>query len=164
MKDPATWQKGQLVMIPFWGLSEVWGHSRETLLGKEYDFCLIRPKRLDEPIKYTHQTIRELGIRALMTPLQLESLLQQPDQPEKLLRMPGTRRYQRWTRLLRSGRAGARCKILGEMAVLDHQGVPLMTREKDLRQTIESNFRAEVREVLACSPEKAARFVKAVCQ
>lgn len=81
-----------LVMIPFWGVSEVVGHSREKILGKECDFCEIRPKRLDEPIKYTYQTIRELGIRPLMTPQEMIQLLQRPLPPSELGKMPGTRR------------------------------------------------------------------------
>jgi len=153
-----------MVMVPFWGLSRVLGHSRETILGQEHNFCLILPKRLQEPIKYTHQTISDLGIRILMTPLQLRELVSEPLPPGELQQMPGTRRYQRWIRLLRSGRLGARRKILGEMAGVEATGAPLLTREKDLRATIDRNFRAEVSHVLNCSPQKAARFVNASCQ
>lgn len=148
-------------MIPFWGLSEVVGNSRERILGKECEFCEIQPQRLNEPIKYTHQTIRELGIRPVMSPQEMILLLQQPLPPSQLEKMPGTRRYQRWIRLLRSGRKGARRKILREMTEVETAGGRLLAREKDLRLTVERNYRAEVSEVLQLSPQKADRFVKA---
>lgn len=157
-------QPGQWVMVPFWGLSQVVGHSREKVLGQDCDFCHIVPRRLEEPIKYTHQTMVELGIRPLMTALQIRHLAVEPLQVGEVACMPGTRRYQRWIRLLRSGRAGARRKILTEMAAVEAAGSTLRFREKDLRSTVEKNYLAEVTAVLHCSVQKAAEFVKQSCR
>lgn len=159
-----TFQTGQLVMVPFWGLSQVVGYSRDKVLGQECDFCHIVPLRLDEPIKYTHQTMVELGIRPLMTAPQIRHLAVEPLQVGEVSNMPGTRRYQRWIRLLRSGRAGARRKILTEMAAVEAAGSILRFREKDLRMTVEKNYRAEVTAVLHCSAQKAAEFVRQSCR
>ncbi len=69
-------------------------------------------------------------------------------------------RKERNTHLLRSGRPGARQRILGEMARVEASGNRLLTREIDLRRMVERNFRAEVSAVLGCSPKAAADFVK----
>jgi RNA polymerase-interacting CarD/CdnL/TRCF family regulator len=151
-------------MVPFWGISRVTGHSREKILGKECDFCHIQPQKMEDPIKYTYQSIRELGIRPLMDQIQIYQLAEHPLPVETLPKMPGTRRYERWLRFLRSGRPGARQRILCEMARVEKAGGRLLTRELDLRKTVELNFRAEVCAVLGCSPKAAADFVKRKCR
>ena len=150
-------QRGELVMVPFWGPSEVTGASRETVLGNDLDFCHLRPLHLRHSIRIPRSDLAGMGVRPLLSGRQMSEIIFLGKSPQGAVR-PGARgSYESWVRLLRSGLPGVRPWILRQMGA---QVRPLGPRESQLRETIRQNFREEIRLVFGCSRRQAAAYAR----
>ncbi len=147
-------QPGCFASVPLSGLCKVVEIKETEMLGKNYRFYVLASDENDYVVKVPQHQLENMGIRPVMTSDQMHDLLEEPvdvdsprDRPHLLIK--------KWTRWLRSGEAGARKRVLAELAAIQNDGGKLSKRQSELWDKVHNNFLREITQVLELSPEQA---------
>ncbi|MGE0494106.1 MAG: hypothetical protein AB7S38_33155 [Vulcanimicrobiota bacterium] len=145
---------GGLASVPITGLCRVVEMQEQEMLGEMHRFFVLASEDNDYVVKIPASQIEKMGIRPLLDSEEMEGLLEDPPEIES----PKERTpllIKKWTRELRSGKPGARRQVLLELNALRLARGKLGKREGAFLETVRTNFRHEIEEVLELSPSQA---------
>lgn len=159
--DNQMFTPGSQVMVPFHGLCEVVGVSREEILGEQVVLIELEPLfGSNTVIKIPESQMEARGARLAASAEEMRELLEETTtELEQYVRTPPHRRMKNWSRLLRSGRPGCRKELLALMDQIEQAGDKLSKSEQELREQVRLAFRHEVEAALDISAQQAGRKI-----
>ncbi|MFN8612079.1 MAG: hypothetical protein U0931_31330 [Vulcanimicrobiota bacterium] len=156
-KSAVGYELGSLVYEPFLGLCQVTNLCQETMLGVQQDFYELTPRQGNAVVKVPALQMGSRGIRALLTPQQIEEALEtQPEVAPSPEQETYAQRLRRWTSALRSGEVGIGYVFLREWSEMSTRGVRFSTKETEMHENVIRTLTEEISEVLQISSGKAS--------
>ncbi len=144
--------------MPLRGVCELINIQEETILGESHVFYELKPSRSKGKLKIPAKQLESHGIRPLLTPEEMEALLQPVDSPPKPTDEESWQRMKRWQSMLRTGGPQAAKQVLLELKVLEKRG--LLTEDKEaqeLQRRLYLHLRDEIQLVFNLSAAHAGR-------